>query len=542
MDRAIVYLLLTICTMTASRVSNKRNIVFIFADDMGWNDVSFHGSDQILTPNIDLLALSGVGFGRYYSHPICTPSRSAFLTGKYAYHLGMQGYPLSLSEDRALPVDEKLLPEYLKEAGYATHLVGKWHVGSSRNEHLPTSRGFDSHFGHRGGYMDYYEYTVEETFSPVGTVSGFALYDNLTAAWDVEGYITDVYTERATSIIKNHDESSPLFLMVGHNAPHSSNKESYLQAPPEVVRQMRHVELTSRRMLAAMVKKLDDSVGEIVKALLDKGILDNTIIVFVSDNGGMTSGQYNNYASNYPLRGIKMSPYEGGVRVAGLVWSTNLNNTSHYWDGYMHVIDWLPTLLSAIGEEVPSGIDGINQWENINNNAPSERNTIYEIDDYTGYGSIILGNFKLITGTPLQSYSTHQGADLRGVIGKAPSYTDGIVNSTVYNVLKLFGRQFDTSELSMRGKYVIECDAASNTICFPSNETVCLFNIKEDPCELTDLSEDYPELAEKMKAMLENEAATRIPRKVPAEYDPESIPSLHGYTWTTWLPDDTSST
>ncbi|CAB3238845.1 unnamed protein product [Arctia plantaginis] len=533
----IVYWLLTISITVVSCTVPKPNIVFIMADDLGWNDVSFHGSDQIPTPNIDLLALSGVAFGRYYSHAMCTPSRAAFLTGKYAHKTGMQGYPLVMAEDRGIPVTEKLLPQYLKEAGYATHLVGKWHVGLSRNEFLPTSRGFDSHFGHRGGFMDYYEYTLEENVGPLGTVSGYTLFKNLTPAWDVEGYITDVYTSHAVSVIQQHDVTAPLFLMVSHNAVHSSNDASLLQAPPEDVRKMRHIEMASRRLFAAMLKKLDDGVGEIVKALYNKQMLENTIIAFVSDNGGMTGGQHINYASNYPMRGTKMSPFEGGVRVVGLVWSTSLNNSDHYWDGYMHVADWVPTLLSAAGMEIPSGLDGINLWEVINSNEKSKRTTMYEIDDYTGYASITTGEYKLVMGNIIESFTKYYGSNLQGVIGKVPLYSDTVLDCSVYNILHAIGRPFSMNNLTLRSKSIIKCNSTSASVCLPTNDTACLYNIVKDPCETTNLSEIYPELVQTMKFLLQKEQATRIPRKVPMYRDPLAAPSRANYTWAPWLPD-----
>lgn len=222
-----------------------------------------------------------------------------------------------------------------------------------------------------------------------------------------------------------------------------------------------------------MVKKLDDSVGEIVQALSDKGILENTIIVFASDNGGMTTGQYNNYASNYPLRGIKLTPYEGGVRVVGLVWSTHLNNTSHYWDGYMHVTDWLPTLLSAAGVEAPTDIDGIDQWNSINSNLPSQRVEMFEIDDRTGYASVIYGQFKLVTGDVVQSYNAYHGRNLTGMIGNPPSYVDALKGSKVYGALESLGMPFDTNDLSLRNKSTVKCDTSSATTCYPGNGEFC---------------------------------------------------------------------
>lgn len=218
-----------------------------------------------------------------------------------------------------------------------------------------------------------------------------------------------------------------------------------------------------------MVTKLDDSVGEIVKALHEKGILGKTIIIFVSDNGGMTSGEYQNFASNYPLRGLKTSPFEGGVRVVGVMWSANLNNSDHFWNGYMHVSDWLPTLLTAAGVKVPSGIDGINHWGNINSNEASDRTVMYEIDDYTGFASMIMGDYKLIIGNIDLAASNHQGAYLRANMGEEPSYTDALSGSAVYKVLKSLGRPFNMKNASrLRRKTVIECNSLSNSTCQPS--------------------------------------------------------------------------
>lgn len=222
-------------------------------------------------------------------------------------------------------------------------------------------------------------------------------------------------------------------------------------------------------LVLAMLKKLDDGIGEIVKALYDKKMLENTLIAFVSDNGGMTTSQNGNYASNYPMRGTKMSPFEGGVRVVGLVWSASLNNSEHYWDGYMHVSDWMPTLLSAAGIEIPSGLDGINLWNTINSNENSKRTTMYEIDDYTGYASITNGEYKLVTGNIIESYTKYYGSNLQGVIGKAPLYTDTITECSVYNTLKAIGRPFNMTNLNLRSKLTLKCNSTSASVCLPTN-------------------------------------------------------------------------
>lgn len=220
-----------------------------------------------------------------------------------------------------------------------------------------------------------------------------------------------------------------------------------------------------------MVKKLDDSVGDIVKALFDKGILENTIIAFISDNGGITSQESANYASNWPLRGIKFSPFEGGIRVNGLIWSKNLTDAKHLWKGYMHVSDWTPTILSAAGIQPPSDIDGLDLWNVIKNNEESKRDMIIEIDDYTGYFAIINGDYKLVTGNVLITHSNHQGHIYKGVLSAPPSYEDAIRNSTIYSILSCVGIDFKMSNLDLRNNIKVSCDENIDTknICYPGN-------------------------------------------------------------------------
>ncbi|KAI5646460.1 sulfatase domain-containing protein [Phthorimaea operculella] len=493
----------------------RPNIVLIVADDLGWDD-------------------------RYYTHCVCTPSRAALLTGKYAHTTGTQGYPLTNGEDRGLPLSEKLLPEYLKELGYATHLVGKWHLGLSRNEYLPTFRGFDSHFGYRGGVVDYYEYTKAENWN-IGRVTGFDLYRNLTPAWDVEGYLTDIFTDEAKKIIKDHDKSRPLFLMMAHLAPHSGNNGALLQAPPEIIRSMRHVENAERRIFAAMVKKLDDSVGEIVTTLSENGILDNSIIVFISDNGGMPYGNSANYASNWPLRGSKFTPFEGGIRAAGLLWTSQLSASNHLWNGFMHVVDWLPTLLTAIGAKTPDNIDGIDLWNNIVSNQISTREEIFEIFTFgdKSFSSITQGDYKLVSGNVEQEYSKFFGDDVRGRNGDGPSYVQTIKNSNMYSVLEKMGNTFVIDEIFLRDSLRITCNLSNyETVpCKPDKDTSCLYNIREDPCERKDLLQSHLEVAQKLAARLQAEMKRVVDPPALLYRDPRALPYLHNYTWTTWVND-----
>lgn len=293
------------------------------------------------------------------------------------------------------------------------------------------------------------------------------------------------------SVIKLHDVNKPLFLMLAHNAPHAANYPSIVQAPPEDIRSMKHVELTGRRTYAgiqfsiqlwvyfiigkqlndtiflAMVKKLDESVGEIVEALYKKQMLENTVIVFIADNGGMTSGVAMNFASNWPLRGLKMSPFEGGVRATGLVWSSSFNNSNHLWNGFIHVTDWLPIFLRIAGSEVPLDINGVDLWDDINTKDNSRRDEIYEIDDYTGFAAIISQDFKLVSGQVTLEYSNYQGENLRGMIGDPPSYADSVQKSKTYRILKNIGKPFKKEDVNLRRNIRVKCNQEIDKICYP---------------------------------------------------------------------------
>lgn len=278
----------------------RPHIVVILADDLGFDDVSFHGSDQIPTPNIDSLGYQGQILNRHYVAPMCTPSRSVLMTGKYMLRMGMQHSVISNPEPWGLPVSERLLPEYLHDLGYSTNLVGKWHLGFARSEWTPTKRGFDHFRGYLGAYIDYFQHHAN--------VSGWSGYDmRLNAAVDNANrgkYATDMLTEYAINVIDGHDPDKPLFLLVNHLAPHTGNTDDPMQAPVETVERFSYIKDMKRRIYAAMVSKLDDSVGAIVDSLKKRNLLKDSLILFSSDNGAPTLGGQSNGGSNYPLRGV----------------------------------------------------------------------------------------------------------------------------------------------------------------------------------------------------------------------------------------------
>ncbi|KAF4519021.1 hypothetical protein B566_EDAN009784 [Ephemera danica] len=305
MVQVLVWILLLLSQIRASRPatpSSRPNIVFILADDLGWNDVGFTGRSDLQTPNIDALAYHGRILSQHYSQPTCTPSRTALLTGKYPIRTGMQGFPLTPGEPRALPLDQRLLPQYMKELGYQTHLVGKWHVGCHEWKYTPTARGFDTHFGYLNGYIGYYNHTMD-----ILNMTGHDFWRGVEPMYDLRGrYVTDLLTEESVRLIENagsKKNSDPLFLLISHLAPHSGNPGSYHEYPEEDLERFNYIPDMNRRKYAAMVWNLDKSVGHVVKALAETKMLHNTIIAFVSDNGAQTIGLFPNDGSNYPFRG-----------------------------------------------------------------------------------------------------------------------------------------------------------------------------------------------------------------------------------------------
>ncbi|XP_064474814.1 arylsulfatase B-like isoform X2 [Ornithodoros turicata] len=328
-----------------TKQKQRPHIVVIMADDLGWSDVSFHQTPQIPTPNIDALASDGIILHNHYVQPMCTPSRAAFLTGLYPIRTGMQHYVIRSAEPWGLPLNVKIMPQFFKELGYNTHAIGKWHLGNHMEAYAPTRRGFDTFMGYHLGYGDYYKHVLQ-----LGQEIGSDFFEGVQPILNATGlYSTDLFTERAVSIIDKHDKSKPMFMYLCHMAPHSGNEVDPLQAPQEYIDKFQYIENKNRSTYAAMLNKLDESVGIIMEALHRNDMLNNTILLFLSDNGGKPWGKQSNYAFNWPLRGMKEMLWEGGVRSSSFLWSPLLEQTPRISNQMMHVTDWLPTLYGAAG-------------------------------------------------------------------------------------------------------------------------------------------------------------------------------------------------
>jgi len=369
------------------------NIVVLLADDLGWNDVGYHGA-PIETPNIDRLAREGVELDRFYVQPICTPTRASLLTGRSPLRAGLVFGVIRPWDYFGLPGSEHLLPETLRAAGYQTAIVGKWHLGHSHMQQTPTRRGFDHFYGHLLGALDYYEHS---------RLGGIDWQRNDETLYE-KGYSTDLLGEEAARIIAERDPAKPLFLYVPFNAPHSP-----MQAPKELVERYRgissepnlraHAEFIERvaarlgisidqaqgildpagdaprSVFAGMVHSLDLAIGRILAALDTAGIAQDTLVLFFSDNGGHISLG----ASNTPLRGEKSTVFEGGIRVPAAVrWPAGLGGGRRV-SQTITAMDVFPTLVAAAGVAAHNALpfDGVDRWSQIQGAAPEAPGEIF---------------------------------------------------------------------------------------------------------------------------------------------------------------------
>lgn len=537
----ILRLVCLLLAVTSALCSSRPHIVFILADDMGWNDFSFHGSDEIQTPNIDALAYSGVILSQHYSQPICTPTRSALLTGRYPSNIGMHGWPLGAAEPRALPPG-KILPQYLKELGYTTRIVGKWHLGYYKEEFTPTYRGFDSHLGYFNGFTSYYDHIAQENASGI-LMEGLDFRRNLSAAWDLAGrYATDVFTEEAERIIQEHNSSTPLFLYLAHLACHAGNAGKLLEAPQRVIDRFRHITEPNRRTYAAMIWKLDESVGRVVKALQISGMLENSMIVFVSDNGApsVDAVGYQNWGSNYPLRGLKTTQWEGGIRTPGIIWSPVLRR--HVYDQLIHITDWMPTLISAAGGSLQGILlDGVNQWKALLGSEPSRRREVLlQYDEVRHIYAVRRDNWKINNGSNFggeaDGYYGHSGRDF----AQPPYNITAVIHSlTGEAIASLLSSSIPDEEemLQLRAKSTLKCTVEpDSTPCDPViNSKPCLFDLETDPCEMNNLADSHPEVLLEMLALVGKYEATLVPQiNKPADVE-GSDPRKFNNTWSPWI-------
>jgi len=316
----------------AQKKSPRPNIIYIMADDLGYADLSCYGRKDYQTPNLDKLCSQGVKFmNAYASAPVCTPTRAAFFTGRYPARLEVGLHePLDWNKDDSavgLPPNHPSLPSLLKNAGYETYLVGKWHLGFD-TKFAPRKNGFDEFFGFHGGAVDYISHTA--------ATGDNDLYENETPVI-INGYMTDLLTDKAVDIIKRVHHK-PFFLCVTFSAPHWPWQVRGDKAYP--LGFLKWQEGGSASIYALMMESLDTAVGKIVKTIDDLGLARKTVIIFTSDNGG------ERYSDNGIYQGRKMSLWEGGIREPAFVrWTGKIKENTESKQ-VVTTFDWTATVLS----------------------------------------------------------------------------------------------------------------------------------------------------------------------------------------------------
>jgi arylsulfatase A-like enzyme len=390
--------LVLVLLASASTGQSRPNIVHIVADDLGWRDVGFNGCTDIRTPNLDRLAAEGARFSQFYVQPMCMPTRAALMTGRYPFRYGLQTAVIPSVSDYGLDTSERLLPQCLGETGYATAIIGKWHLGHADRKYWPRQRGFARQYGAMIGELDYF--THEEH-----GVTDWYRDDEVVRE---EGYATRLLGEDAVRLIEAHDTSVPLYLYLAFNAPHTP-----YQAPQDAIDRYERIEDPTRRTYAAMVGCLDDEVGRVVAALDGKGMRDDTLILFHSDNGGTSNPMFAGVMAdmskvtipcdNGPYRDGKGSLYEGGTRVCAFAnWPGRIE--PGVVDGLIHAVDVYPTLAALAGASTDKckPLDGLDVWATIAEGEPSPRTEIvYNIEPFRA--ALRHGDRKLVWRTTLPS-------------------------------------------------------------------------------------------------------------------------------------------
>lgn len=397
MKKAVSVLLLLICSQ-AAYAESQPNVIIMLADDIGWSDVGYHGGD-IDTPSLDRLAAEGVQLDRFYTTPICSPTRAALMTGRNPIRLGVAYAVIMAWDTNGIHPDERFLPDAFLDAGYQTAMVGKWHLGHAQQIYHPNERGFEHFYGHLHTEVGY--------FSPFANQGGADFQRNGVTISD-EGYETFLLADEASRYIRERDKDKPFFLYMPFLAPHTP-----LEAPDDLVQKYADIETdlpparseqtdgtrtmaklmlreSARPVYAAVVDAMDQAIGQVLKVLDDEGIAEETIVLFFSDNGGAAYSVGG--ANNAPLRGGKGETFEGGIRVVSVMrWPEQLK-AGGKMDSIMTVMDVFPTLMDAVdidpGPHYPW--DGSSLWPAIKDGTKQPReDDVFFVSETPIYGQIM---------------------------------------------------------------------------------------------------------------------------------------------------------
>ena len=417
--RSLAPLALCFAGAAAHAAGDRPNIIVMVADDLGWNDVGYHDG-PIDTPSLDRMAAEGMQLHRFYTTPICSPTRAALMTGRDPIRLGVAYATIMPWMNNGIHPDERFLPEAFRDAGYQTAMVGKWHLGHSQQDFHPNSRGFEHFYGHLHTEVGY--------FPPFSNQGGKDFQQNGVSI-EKDGYETYLLADEVSRYIRERDEDKPFFVYMPFIAPHTP-----LEAPPELVekykdlvddrvparatntdnsRRIRQLTMrpSARPMFAAVVEAMDQAIGQVLNTLDEEGVADNTIVLFFSDNGG--AAYASGGADNAPLRGGKGEAFEGGIRVISLLRYPEQVAAGSKLEQIMTVMDVFPTLAAAAGVEtgVTRKLDGQDMWPAIADGTPRPRKqTVFFASETPLYGSFSITAFnehwKLVQEIQQDQYST----------------------------------------------------------------------------------------------------------------------------------------
>lgn len=381
-SRLIASLFLTLACVLSAHAADKPHIVYLLADDLGYKDVGFQGG-KIATPNLDKLAASGVTLNSFYVQPFSSQTRAALLTGRYPMRYGLQTMSIVPASRFGLPIEERTLAQALKDAGYKPAFIGKWQLGHAKPEFWPTQRGFDYFYGTLSGEANY---QVKKTTKTDWRRNDQPLKET--------GGVTHLLAKDAVNLINKHDAATPLFLLLAFTAPGADASAD------------------TGHGYAAGMSALDGAVGQVIGALEKKKMLNNTLILFHSDNGGAVPTKFatgdgdvkKSGADNGIYREGKGSLYEGGVRVAALAaWPERIKQGTVV-TRLLHVTDMYTTLLNVAGAKLdqPKKLDGLDVWAVVAEEQLSPREEILlNVEDFRG--AIRVGEWKLILRATLPS-------------------------------------------------------------------------------------------------------------------------------------------
>jgi len=375
-------LILTVALAADNRTgSSKPNILIMVADDLGYADVGFNGGKTIATPNLDRLAATGINLTDFRACPMCSPTRAGLLTGRWPLRFGMMRAVVPPWSNYGLPTEENTMPELLASAGYERRaIIGKWHLGQARREFLPLNHGFTYFYGHYNGAIDYFTHQRD----------GERDWHRGDQVVKEEGYSTDLLGTDAARFIRESPSGKPWLLYLPFNAPHSP-----YQAKAVDLEKYAQLKQPDRRAYAAMLDCLDQAIGRVLAAVEARADASNTLILFMSDNGGIPRVG----SSNQPWRGQKLTVYEGGTRVcAAIRWPAGGLLGGSKFGGRIGYIDVLPTVLAAVGVKPAGNLDGLDFLPALRGEAklPSRSWFSYLHQSEDAHASVHEGKWKLI--------------------------------------------------------------------------------------------------------------------------------------------------